>query len=246
MHLFIVTLLFASCRKSDPAVGIEKRTEIMLSKGYSVETQSRSGGLPTLVFLNGTESLLEDWNQVIKKLPATQAYIAYNRPGLGRSENISGERDAKTIAHELKDLLRSAGISAPYILVGHSMGGIYARMFYHLYPSEVKGLVLVDASHEKRMDTLISLLPEDQRPLIWQMLAEQNELLLTQKPAGAIREEYRANFSKNYEQIAAYPPISTAPVYVLTSLREDANQDATVMAIQMALHQPGSIALPVL
>ena len=72
---------------------------------------------------------------------------SYDRAGLGYSDPVSEPRTSRVIAQELHELLRAAGVKPPYILVGHSMGGYDVRLYAHLYPTDVAGMVLVDASH---------------------------------------------------------------------------------------------------
>jgi pimeloyl-ACP methyl ester carboxylesterase len=67
---------------------------------------------------------------------------------MGWSEPSSGTQSSFSIARDLHRLLQTAHVTAPYVLVGHSVGGFDARAFYRLYPNEVAGIVLVDASHE--------------------------------------------------------------------------------------------------
>jgi pimeloyl-ACP methyl ester carboxylesterase len=60
---------------------------------------------------------------------------------------------------DLRNLLQAAGVEPPYVLVGHSMGGMVVRLYAHLHPEEVRGLVLVDASHQDQFDRIGPLLP---------------------------------------------------------------------------------------
>ena len=75
---------------------------------------------------------------------------SYDRAGLGYSDASPHRRTSKDIAEELHTLLHNAGISPPYVLVGHSMGGFDVRLFASLYRSEVAGMVLVDSSHPEQ------------------------------------------------------------------------------------------------
>ena len=79
--------------------------------------------------------------------PPDVQVVTYDRAGLGWSEAGTGRMDAATSAAELHALLDAAGIGPPYVLAGHSYGGLVVRMFADRYPAEVTGLVLVDASH---------------------------------------------------------------------------------------------------
>src|SRR4030095_6017217 len=73
--------------------------------------------------------------------------IAYSRAGYPGSDDASGARDAATIVSELRAELKRRGILPPYILVGHSLGGLYMQYFARQFPHEVSGLVLVDSTH---------------------------------------------------------------------------------------------------
>jgi pimeloyl-ACP methyl ester carboxylesterase len=75
---------------------------------------------------------------------------SYDRAGLGYSDSSPRPRTSNEIAKELHTLLHSAGISPPYVLVGHSMGGFDVRLYASLYREEVAGMVLVDASHPEQ------------------------------------------------------------------------------------------------
>ena len=72
---------------------------------------------------------------------------AYDRAGTGHSESVPAHDTAQAIADDLHTLLGNAGIDGPYILVGHSLGGIIVRVFASRYLNELAGMVLVDTSH---------------------------------------------------------------------------------------------------
>jgi len=72
-----------------------------------------------------------------------------DRPGLGWSDLINAPIQVEDVAKNLHTLLNNAGISPPYVLVGHSRGGIYVRAFYRQFPAETQGIVLVDSTHEQ-------------------------------------------------------------------------------------------------
>jgi pimeloyl-ACP methyl ester carboxylesterase len=82
---------------------------------------------------------------------ATTRVCAYDRAGLGWSDPGPTPRDARQVVHELHTLLDRAAIAPPYVLVGHSIGGMYVRVYAAQYPNEVAGLVLVDSSHPDQL-----------------------------------------------------------------------------------------------
>ena len=108
--------------------------------------QVRTDG-PTVVLEAGMGSFSPNWYWVQQELASTVRSVAYDRAGLGWSRRSRRPRDAQTIAVELRDALREAGIEPPYVLAGHSFGGLPVRAFADLYPELTAGLILVDASH---------------------------------------------------------------------------------------------------
>ena len=99
----------------------------------------------SLVFENGLMLPLTSWQAVASALADSCNMVAYNRPGVGRSELPDLPQEADQAAGDLLALLRSQGLEPPYILVGHSLGGQYAQLFAGRHPDLVSGMVLVDA-----------------------------------------------------------------------------------------------------
>lgn len=104
-------------------------------------------GAPTVVLEAGMASMSVNWAWVQHDLAAQGRVVSYDRAGLGWSDTGYGSRDAVTSAEELHTALRQAGIGPPYVLAGHSYGGLVVRMFTDRYADEVVGMVLVDSSH---------------------------------------------------------------------------------------------------
>ncbi|MEW5838186.1 MAG: alpha/beta hydrolase [Pseudomonadota bacterium] len=117
----------------------------------AVEYVLTGGGSPTVVFENGLDGRLEWWAQVLPEISKETQVFAYNRPGTGNSAETSTPRDGDTVIQELRKLLREKGIAPPYVLVGHSLGGLYMQLYARRYPNEVAGLVLVDATHPEQL-----------------------------------------------------------------------------------------------
>jgi pimeloyl-ACP methyl ester carboxylesterase len=117
--------------------------------GHQMHLQVRGPDIdgPTVVLDAGMGSFSPNWHWVQVELAPTVKSVAYDRAGLGWSRPSRRQRDAQTIAMELRDALREAGIEPPYALAGHSFGGLPVRAFADLYPELTAGLVLVDASH---------------------------------------------------------------------------------------------------
>lgn len=90
---------------------------------------------------------MEWWKDVLPEISKNYTTFAYNRPGYGKSTIASTPRDGSHIVEELRQLLKQKGLKPPYILVGHSLGGLYMQLFARSHPDEVSGLILVDSTH---------------------------------------------------------------------------------------------------
>jgi len=105
-------------------------------------------GRPAIIFESGLGDTYERWNAVQESVASHCGLtFAYNRAGYSGSSVAEGPRDAATIVAELRDELANRGIRPPYVLVGHSLGGLYMQYFARQYANEVSGLVLVDSTH---------------------------------------------------------------------------------------------------
>ena len=107
-------------------------------------------GSPTVILEAANLGMSAHWVRVQQQLADTTRVCAYDRAGMGWSERGSEPRDARQISSELHTLLTNAGTEGPYVLVGHSYGGLYARMYAGRYSEEVAGVVLVDSSHPEQ------------------------------------------------------------------------------------------------
>ena len=111
-------------------------------------------GSPLVVLESGLGGNSLDWVKVQPLLASFTRVCSYDRSGYGWSEGDALPRTGVRIAHELHDLLHQADEQGPYLLVGHSFGGLTVRLFASLYPEETQALVLLDASHEDQFAAL--------------------------------------------------------------------------------------------
>jgi pimeloyl-ACP methyl ester carboxylesterase len=115
---------------------------------------AKVGAGPSVVFLPGAGLVgLDFWN-IHDRLAPHATSVLYDRGGTGWGEPVDLPRSAKDVATELHDLLNTAEIAGPHVLVGHSMGAVYARRFAQLFPDDVAGLLLADPGHEDMFDFL--------------------------------------------------------------------------------------------
>lgn len=109
---------------------------------------------PAVVLQSGLGDGRATWDPVWPTLAARQRVFAPDRPGYGDSPPTTAPRDPCTIARDLHAALQAAGLAPPYLLVGHSLGGLYQVVFARLYPTETAGLLLLDPTHPAHLATL--------------------------------------------------------------------------------------------
>ena len=114
--------------------------------GYRLHLHCTGTGAPTVVLLNGLGETSPQWARVLPPVSEKTRVCAYDRAGQGWSEDSTNQSDATTAATDLHELLAAAGESGPFVLAGHSSGGVHALTYTHLYPSQVAGLVLLDSA----------------------------------------------------------------------------------------------------
>lgn len=120
--------------------------------GYRLHLYCTGEGSPTVILEAGGGNPWLSWYKVQPQIAQFTRVCAYDRAGLGWSDPSPKPRTTTVIAAELHTLLQNAAVSGPYVMVGHSLGGMDVRMFAHLYPAEVVGMVLVDSSHPDQDD----------------------------------------------------------------------------------------------
>src|ERR687897_609228 len=116
--------------------------------GHSLHINCVGQGSPTVLLDAGSGGFSAQWVRVQREVSGTTRVCAYDRAGMGWSEMGPEPRDAKQITGELHTLLSKADIEGPYVLVGHSFGGMYMQTYAARYPEEVAGVALVDSSTE--------------------------------------------------------------------------------------------------
>jgi pimeloyl-ACP methyl ester carboxylesterase len=99
---------------------------------------------PTVIFESGIAATSQNWLRVQEVVAAYARAVSYDRSGLGWSSPSDSERTPSNIARELRDMLRHAKIPGPYVLVGHSFGGLVVQRYAAEYPEDVLGVILVD------------------------------------------------------------------------------------------------------
>jgi pimeloyl-ACP methyl ester carboxylesterase len=146
LFLTLATRSKARLKRQYPPIG-----QMIDIGGYRLHMYAEGEGSPTVILDAGAGGIGLSWELVRPAIAKVTRVVTYDRAGLGWSELSPYPRDAATMALELHTMLSNANIKAPYILVGHSLGGVVARQFAAKYPNEVAGLVMVDSAHEQQM-----------------------------------------------------------------------------------------------
>ena len=124
--------------------------------GYNLHIHSTGpkSDKPTLILETGQAIPSEHYHWLSEGLKDHMRVVRYDRAGIGYSDLSHTPRDPTTIARELHALLEKAGESPPYILAGHSFGGLFIRVFTQLYPDEVVAMAFLDSSHPDQRERL--------------------------------------------------------------------------------------------
>ena len=117
----------------------------------NIEYQLIGTGEQTLIFLNGFRMPFSSWQQVTEKLSGSNVILQYNRAGVGKTKRAITAQCGKTVVNDLDALLAQLDIQPPYILVAHSLGGIYANLFARKHPSKVSAIAMIDCPHPEEI-----------------------------------------------------------------------------------------------
>jgi pimeloyl-ACP methyl ester carboxylesterase len=122
------------------------RKQVTTLNGRLFEYTISGAGRPTLVLMAGSGGPIESWFKVMASFETLGTVFAYNRPGVGGSDKPGAPETGLRVVETLRRLLMHAGLTPPYVLVGHSIGGLYANLFARKYADETAGAVFLDAA----------------------------------------------------------------------------------------------------
>lgn len=131
--------------------------------GHYMRIEQKGEGGPTVVFEPGLSQTRDTWGAIPDEVAKVTGVAVYDRAGVGESDPGSIPRTTRQIINDLHNLLIRANVAKPYILVGHSFGGLNVRFFACQYPDEVAGMVLIDPSHEEQFMRYAELMPAEKR-----------------------------------------------------------------------------------
>jgi pimeloyl-ACP methyl ester carboxylesterase len=200
--------------------------------GKNLHIYCRGSGTPAIVLDAGLGGVSAEWFVLQRRLAALTQVCSYDRAGMGWSDPASGPRTSVYLVSDLYGLLKNAGIQGPYILVGHSFGGINAQLFARRYPNETAGLVLLDSSHPEQVERFLAPpialntapskrgMVQFANPMLPANLPEElvtpvMQLIMQGKSRHAMVEEY-FGFRESLQRVATAGPLPDVPVIVVS------------------------------
>jgi pimeloyl-ACP methyl ester carboxylesterase len=150
LGLLLVGYIYESVAETADAKAYPPPGQLVDVGGYRLHINCTGTGSPTVVIDAGLGDWSTGWGFVQPEVAKTTRVCTYDRAGWGWSDAGPLPRDAAQFAKELHTLLQNANIPGPYVMVGHSLGGLGVRVFVHDYAPEVAGVVLIDSMNPRR------------------------------------------------------------------------------------------------
>jgi hypothetical protein len=147
-------LLYQSIASAQDASSYPAPGKLIDVGGYRLHlycTGTGRPGSPTVILDAAFGDTSLAWSKVQPSVASFTRVCSYDRAGYGWSDTSPLPRTARRVVTELHTLLTRAGVPGPYVLVGHSYGGLFVQLYAYTYPHEVAGLVLVDSVHEDQI-----------------------------------------------------------------------------------------------
>jgi len=150
--LALVGYIYESVAEAADAKAYPPPGQLVDVGGHRLHINCAGSGRPTVIIEAGWEDWSTSWAAYVQpEVAKTTRVCTYDRAGMGWSEVGPLPRDAAQNAKELQTLLQNANIPGPYVMVGHSLGGLVVRVFVHEYSSDVVGVVLIDSMNPKQI-----------------------------------------------------------------------------------------------
>ncbi len=161
VHVLLIGLVVAAVGGAVETVALahDKTTVVMPGQRYDIGGRQlhltcQGTGSPTVVLLSGTGEMSVSWARIVPQVSPTTRVCAYDRAGQGWSDDAPHPQDAVEMAGDLHELLAVAGEHGPFVLAGHSLGGVYSLAFAAQYPNLVAGMVLLDSTSPEQFAAL--------------------------------------------------------------------------------------------
>jgi pimeloyl-ACP methyl ester carboxylesterase len=207
--------------------------------GYRLHLRCTGAGSPTVVLLPGAGEFSPTWGWIAPAVARDARVCVHDRAGRGWSEAAPGPQDGVALAADLRTLLERAHVAGPYVLVGHSFGGLYALTFAARYPEQVAGVVLLDATHPEMFARVPAY------PLVYEGYRRVSALFPSLARLGVGRLAYRATFDGLPPQARGEERAFWATARAARSQRDEWAEAPSVMRQARALRTLGARPLMV-
>jgi pimeloyl-ACP methyl ester carboxylesterase len=212
---FVVLLALVGATPSISVQSLDGKFDV---GGRRIRLACQGSGYPTVVIDAGLgTAAVEDaaWQQIASKIAAVTRVCLYDRAGRGGSD--PNPKQVVTSLDSATDMARAldvAGLQGPFLVVGHSVGGLHAQVFASRYPSKVAGLVLVSSTHPDQFSTWLNLLPPpvdgESKPI-----TDTRAFLITTQ-SDPLKNSERLDMRQSREQAHQLHSLGSKPVIVLT------------------------------
>ena len=154
----IAVLALSAVLATADATRVDRMIDVAGVALHIVCAGERQPRAPLVVLEAGAGNSAATWTDVIGPIAQSARVCAYDRQNLGSSQQVEAQLTGAGHAAALHALLEAADEPPPYVMAGHSYGGMIVRLFAMNHPREVAGIVLVDSSHEEQL-ARFSILP---------------------------------------------------------------------------------------
>lgn len=205
-------------RDASAAPGDMPEPQRLQTRCGALEYVVSGAGEPGIVLFNGAGAALAGWRALYPRIESLGTVLAWNRFGMEGSDTLERVQSGALVVAAVRELMSYAGVKPPVVLVGHSLGGLYANLFARLHPGEVAGVLFLEATH-----------PADHEVLRMDEAQLAKALRkVTSVPAWVFRDNLHAEVEAVghvVEEVDAAGPFPPVPVAVITG----------------GLHPPGAI-----
>lgn len=189
-----------------------KISKLHTSRG-NLQYNISGNGNPNIVLINGGSGPIEGWMKILPEISESASVFSYNRFGVVGSDKPQEPQDGLTIVETLREALKIVGFKPPFLLVGHSLGGLYANLYARCYPNEIAGIVFIESSHPKDIS-----LDQYQSKIVKTI----NKMFSVFDSLSAHKQFNEVHFvKKTVEQIQGIDHFPEIPLYVVTGGKEN-------------------------
>jgi pimeloyl-ACP methyl ester carboxylesterase len=222
-HVAIVALMLAACAASSrtETAGAEFADRVAIGNEREMYVERRGNGSPTVVLVSGLDGAADLWDKpeqpapkVFPEVAEFNRVYAYDRPGTpygeglpSRSDPVAQPTTTQDAVTDLHALLHATNAPAPYVLVGHSYGGLITRLYASTYPEEVSGMVFVDILSDGLRDAMTA-----EQWKTWKRVNARQATNIAAYP-----DLERIDFDASLDQVKMAPPIRPMPLLVLSA-----------------------------